>query len=236
MSASPGNTSANVSWSAPFDGGSPVTSYTVTPYAAGVAGTPVVFSSPATTESDERAHERDELHLHGQGDEPHRHGSLLGPVGRRHATGCTGRPDGVSASPGNTSAQVTWSAPFDGGSPVTSYTVTPYAAGVAGTPVLFSSPATTESMAGLTNGTSYTFTVKATNLIGTGPSSAQSSAVMPTGSQGTLVLENGNGTPAGRADQGDSIIITFTTPPSPRAFCSTWFGGSVDAVFGQTSS
>ena len=37
-----------------------------------------------------------------------------------------GAPTGVSATAGDKSATVTWTAPANGGSPITSYTVTPY--------------------------------------------------------------------------------------------------------------
>ena len=37
-----------------------------------------------------------------------------------------GAPTGVTATPGNASATVTWTAPSNGGSAITSYTVTPY--------------------------------------------------------------------------------------------------------------
>ena len=43
-------------------------------------------------------------------------------------------PTGVGASPANGSATVSWTAPSSGGSPITSYTVTPYIAGVAQAP------------------------------------------------------------------------------------------------------
>ena len=92
-------------------------------------------------------------------------------------------PGGVTATAGNQSATVTWSAPANGGSPITSYTVTPYQAGVAqpATQVSGSPPATTAKVTGLTNGTAYTFTVSATNAVGTGPASAASQPVTPTG-------------------------------------------------------
>jgi hypothetical protein len=44
-------------------------------------------------------------------------------------------PTAVTATAGNASATVSWTAPSNGGSPITSYALTPYAAGVAQTAV-----------------------------------------------------------------------------------------------------
>jgi hypothetical protein len=90
-------------------------------------------------------------------------------------------PTGVTATGGNTSATVYWTAPSDCGSPITSYTITPSANGVAQTPTVITGnpPATSATITGLTNGTPYTFTVSATNAVGTGPVSAPSAAVTP---------------------------------------------------------
>ena len=83
-------------------------------------------------------------------------------------------PTGVTATAGNASATVSWTAPSNGGSPITSYTVTPFIGTTAQTPttVTGNPPATTATVTGLTNGTAYTFTVPATNAVGTGPASA----------------------------------------------------------------
>ena len=86
-------------------------------------------------------------------------------------------PSGVVAVGGDHSAALTWLAPADGGSPVTSYVITPYVGGVAQPPVPTSSAATSFTVAGLVGGTAYTFAVAAVNAVGTGPPSAQSNAV-----------------------------------------------------------
>jgi hypothetical protein len=88
-----------------------------------------------------------------------------------------GAPTGVSASAGNASATVTWTAPTsNGGSAITGYTVLAND----GTSVTVNGTATSATLNGLTNGTSYTFTVTATNSVGNGPASSPSNAVTPT--------------------------------------------------------
>ena len=76
---------------------------------------------------------------------------------------------------------MTWTAPTNGGSAITSYTITPYVGSSpqASTTITGSPPATTATITGLANGTAYTFTVSATNLVGTGPESTASNSVTP---------------------------------------------------------
>jgi len=93
-------------------------------------------------------------------------------------------PGAVAAVAGDGAATVSWSAPNDGGSPITSYTVTPYVGGVAQPTVSVPAPATSTVVSGLTNGTAYTFRVAATNAVGTGPMSAQTSPVTPSAQPG----------------------------------------------------
>jgi Pro-kumamolisin, activation domain/Fibronectin type III domain/PQQ-like domain len=91
-----------------------------------------------------------------------------------------GAPTGVSVSAGDASATVSWTAPAsNGGSPITGYRVTPYIGTTAQIPTTFSTTATSQTVAGLTNGTAYTFTVAAINSVGIGPESAPSNAVTP---------------------------------------------------------
>ncbi|MEY9904647.1 hypothetical protein ABIA35_000863 [Catenulispora sp. MAP12-49] len=92
-----------------------------------------------------------------------------------------GTPTGLAAVAGNGSATLTWTAPPDGGSPLTSYTVTPYADGVARTPTVLTGtpPAPSATVTGLSNAVPYTFTVSAANAVGTGPVSQLSNSVVP---------------------------------------------------------
>jgi hypothetical protein len=101
-------------------------------------------------------------------------------------------PTNVAAVPGNTSAVVTWTAPSNGGSPITSYLVTPYVGATAQTTttVTGSPPATSVTVGGLKNGTAYTFTVVATNALGSSPPSNPSAAVTPTQTTAPVVDAN----------------------------------------------
>ena len=183
--ASAGNASASVSWTAPANGGSPITSYTVTPFVGSTAQTPVTVSGnpPATsvtvgglTNGTAYTFTVTATNAIGAGP-PSASSNAVTPS----APTAPLAPTGVVASAGNASASVSWTAPANGGSPITSYTVTPFVGSTPQTPVTVSGnpPATSVTVGGLTNGTAYTFTVAATNAIGTGAPSAASSAVTP---------------------------------------------------------
>ncbi|WP_433211891.1 beta strand repeat-containing protein [Dactylosporangium sp. CS-047395] len=86
-----------------------------------------------------------------------------------------GAPTAVSATRGNGSAAVTFTAPGStGGAAITSYTVTATPGGLTA-----SCPSSPCTISGLTNGTAYTFTVHATNGTGDSAESTASSAVTP---------------------------------------------------------
>jgi hypothetical protein len=128
-------------------------------------------------------------------------------------------PTAVTAAGGNGSATVSWTAPSNGGSPITSYTVTPWIGSVPQTPTVVSGnpPATGTPVSGLTNGTTYTFTVTATNAIGTSSASAPSNPVTPTSTvtpafvQGASVHTSGVSTatvtPTAAVTAGDRLIV-----------------------------
>jgi hypothetical protein len=87
-----------------------------------------------------------------------------------------------SATSGDASATVTWTAPSnDGGSTITGYRVRVLDSAGAQVGALRPATATATSVlvTGLTNGSSYRFQVAATNAVGTGPDSALSPVVVP---------------------------------------------------------
>ena len=138
-------------------------------------------------------------------------GSGLGGLAAVIPANVPDAPTGVSATPGAASASVSFTAPFNEGSPITGYTVTatdtttPANGGQTASGA--SSPIT---VGGLTNGDAYTFTVTATNADGTGAASAASSAVTPPTVPGA---PTGVSATAGAA----SASVTFTAPASTTA-------------------
>ncbi|MHA7298977.1 peroxidase family protein [Pseudarthrobacter sp. MDT3-1] len=119
-------------------------------------------------------------------------------------------PTGVTASAGVASATVTWTAPAsDGGSPITGSEVEVRTGTTVVTTVSFADAATSQVVTGLANGTAYTFVVRAVNAAGTSLGSAPSIAITTPGTPDAPVI--------GRARQGDrrgpiTAIIDWTPP------------------------
>jgi hypothetical protein len=176
VTAVAGSKSALVSWTAPSDGGSPITSYTVVSrpgnHTARVGGgststvviglkngTAYTFTVTASTAA----------------------GSAKSAPSSNATPGVSttlpGTPRSVIATAGVASATVAWKAPRSaGGAPILSYFVTSNPGGVT---VVVAGDALAVTVSGLSSGTKYTFKVTALNAYGTGPASAASDSVTP---------------------------------------------------------
>ena len=141
----------------------------------------------------------------------------------------------MTATPGNTTATVTWTAPAGNGATITGYTVTPRTGTTTLTPVTVTGnpAATTATVTGLTNGTAYTFTVTATNAAGTGPASAASAAVTPAAVApvvDTRVTVNATTTtattPTFSTTAANTVLVAFVAADGPTT------GGQTTTVSG----
>jgi hypothetical protein len=157
--AVPGNASAAVSWTAPSsNGGSPITSYTAIASPGGktctwttgplrctvsglVNGDPYTFTVTATNVAGT--------------------GPASMPSSAVTPATAPGAPIDVKAIPGDGSATLSWSAPSDGGSTITGYTVTAAPGGKACT-----AASTKCEITGLNPMTEYTLSVVAANTVG----------------------------------------------------------------------
>jgi titin len=171
---------ASVSFVAPDDNGSLITSYTVTATdTTNVANLAVTASGPSSpisvtglADGDNYIFTVTATNLAGTGPSSIASGAMPGPVAGPPSTptDVVGTATGASGH-----AAVSFVAPDDNGSLITSYTVTATDTTNIGNPAVTATGASSPiSVTGLANGDNYSYTVTATNLIGTSASSAPS--------------------------------------------------------------
>jgi hypothetical protein len=181
--ATAGDGQADLSWTAPtVDNGSPVTGYAVTPYIGYSPQPSTTFDSTVPTQTVTGLTNGVTYRFRVQAINADGPGAYSTASNAVTPTGPTppDPPTIGTATGGNGQATVSWIAPVsDGGSPIVGYAVVAYI-GYAPVKVrIFNSPLTTETVAGLTNGTEYRFRVLAYNAIGTSGYSKVSNAVTP---------------------------------------------------------
>jgi Fibronectin type III domain len=132
-----------------------------------------------------------------------------------------GAPTGLTATPGNGTVTLSWSAPSsDGGSPVDGYVIQG-GTSPSGVSITDQITGTTATMSGLTNGTTYFFRVNAHNPSGDG--AAATVTVTPNGMPATPVTpaphtapaQAGPASPTGLTAQPrrGEIVLSWSPPP-----------------------
>jgi hypothetical protein len=170
-----------LAWSAPAStGGDPITGYTVTPYIGGAAQGATTFSSASTSQTisgliNGTTYTFTVAAITDAGTSaPSAASAPVTPAG------APSTPTAVSGVASASQVALAWSAPSStGGDPITGYMVTPFIGAVAQAATTFPSAATSQTITGLTNGTTYTFTVTAITNAGMSAPSAASPPVTP---------------------------------------------------------
>ncbi len=235
VEATAGDAQATVSWSAPTsDGGSAITSYTVTSSPDALTCTSSTTSCTVTGLTNGTAYTFTVTATNAIGDSTASSpSSAVTPTATSTPT-VPGAPTDASAAAGDSQATVSWNSPLDdGGSAITSYTVTASPDGATCTSTVTVPEDDTCTVTGLTNGTAYTFTVTATNAIGDSTASSPSSAVTPSatstptapGAPTDVMATAGDGKVTvswnSPVDDGGSAITAYTATASPGgATCS----------------
>lgn len=130
-------------------------------------------------------------------------------------------PTAVTATGADTAVQLAWQAPADGGSALTSYTVTASPGGMTKTVTGPVDPATSTTFTGLDPAVHYTFTVKANNSFGTSLPSPAASA-RPTGDAPTITRAPDLHLPwqAELADDGSlPVLVNWSADPGSAPLC-----------------
>ena len=182
VSATGGVGQATVSWTAPADdGGTPIVGYVVTPY---IGITPLnsrIFVSTATTQVIHGLDPATTYRFKVAAFNTVGAGAASRPSNPTTTATTPGPPTIGAATAGPGQATISWTPPVgDGGTPIVGYVVTAY---IGFTPVknrIYLSTATTQTITGLTPGTTYRFKVAAFNTIGAGTASRPTSPTTPT--------------------------------------------------------
>jgi hypothetical protein len=229
--ATPGNQSVSVAFVAPSDGGSAITNYkySINGGSTFTAFSPAQTASPAVIAglTNGTSYTIQLLAVNAAGDGPASSQVAATPVT------APGMPAGLSATPGNQTISIAFTAPNDGGSPITNYE---YSLDGGSLYVLFS-PAQTSSpvtISNLTNGTSYNIKLRAVNAVDSGAASSSVIVTPRTTPSAPTSLE---------ATVGDSFVsIAFVAPSTGGSPITNYMysidGGSTFAAFSpaQTAS
>ncbi len=206
LSATGGNAQASLSWTAPSDGGSPITDYVIE-YKLSTDSTWTTFSDGTSTStnaivtglSNNTAYNFRVYAVNASGT------SSASSTANATTSGVPDAPTSLAAVSGNMQITLSWTAPAANGSAITDYVIQ-YQVAPATYFTIYSdgiSVATSATITGLTNGVEYTFIVYAVNDIGT--SSGSSSTT---------------GTPATTPDEPISLSVT----PGNTQVVLTWLG------------
>ena len=227
LSAEGGNERVTLSWEAPAnDGGSSITRYQVRYRVAGTENygswRSVTGTSTTVTGLDNGTSYQFQVRAVN--------GVSPGPPAETTETLANSAPDspvGLTATRGDQSFTLNWSAPEDGGSQIVHYEYRYRVSGGTFPEEWEETTSTSVAITGLTNGTVYDFEVRAENAIGPGPASS-----------GSVAIGTRPSAPTGLTSRGGSEMITVTwgAPADNGGFAVTAYHVRYRPSGGQWSS
>lgn len=223
--------SINVGWVAPVNGGSAITGYTVSVSQGGSVVTTQDFGATATSGTISGLSTATAYSVSV---------SATNAVGTSELSSATSvttlasAPDAVakptvSAASGS-AINVAWVAPADGGSAITGYTVSVQQGGTEVATASVGASTTTTTVSGLTAGTSYTATVTAINAAGTGATSPVSDAVQ------TYSAPAAPAAPTATLDGTAGVAVVWTAPSTDGGSAVTGYTVSLSTAAGIVST
>jgi hypothetical protein len=176
VASATGPTSATVQWTIPeSDGGSPIISYTIVP-SSGATTTISSTGAPSYAQSVSGLSQSTNYQFRVYATNALGNGPLSGYSNGVLTFGVPGAPGiGNASVASNTTASISYTAPYNGGSAITSYTAVSYPGGLTGT--VNQSGGGTITVSGLSASTTYQFRVYATNVYGSGSFSDYSNSI-----------------------------------------------------------
>jgi hypothetical protein len=218
LSATAGNGTASLSWTAPAsDGGGAITGYVVeyTPAGGfaqtsgtGSAGTTFTLNSVNSTVTNGVTYSVRVAAANAAG---------MGPYSSAVNVALPtvpGAPTALAGTAGNAQVPLTWTAPAsNGGSAITGYVVEWTPSGESAQSVNTGTATASYTKTALTNGLAHTFRVAAINSIGTGPWSS-GTTVTPVAPPATA-LAVVSGSPSGEGTTASPYLVAADTTPAP---------------------
>lgn len=198
--------SATLTWTAPDSGGNAITGYEITQSIGGGAYASATSSITGTSATITGLGDGVSVSFKVAAKNGRGTGAASAGSNTVNTVALPGQVTGVTATRGDTSVTVAWTAPASA-SPLTKYTLAYTKAGVAAGTLDVADPAATSAVVtSLVNGASYVFTVTAFTAAGPGVTSAPSAAVVPGGLPGKATNVAGT---IGNAQ----VTLTWTAAP-----------------------
>jgi fibronectin type 3 domain-containing protein len=238
VSATAGTSSIQLTWTAPDDGGSPITGYNV--YRSTSPGnegsSPYVQLGVATSFTDTGLASGTTYYYEVSAANAAGEGALSAEVSATPVSVLPPSAPVVTASAGTSSVQLSWTTPASGGSPITGYNVYRSTApgGEGGTPFVQLGVTTAYTDSGVTSGTTYYYQVGATNAVG---ESALSSEVNATPVLLTNLVANAGfetNTSGWVAGSGASLTLSNTAHTGSHAAALTLTTAGYDTVLNDS--